>query len=85
MKNKIAIFFLIIIACSSIIGWGFFEDTNQLNVLLENSRPYIGTDFPNKNGYDGYQGLLLLAPAGKCRFALAPQRPGQRTEGVAAG
>jgi len=52
MKNKIGIFFLIIIACSSIIGWNFFEDTNQLNVLLENSRPYIGADFPNKNGYD---------------------------------
>ena len=58
MKNKIAIFFLIIIACSSIIGWGFFEDTNQLNVLLENSRPYIGTDFPNKNGYDG-SGIII--------------------------
>jgi len=58
MKNKIAVFFLIIIACFSIIGWGFFEDTNQLNVLLENSRPYIGTDFPYKNGYDG-SGIII--------------------------
>lgn len=38
---------------SSIIGWQFFEDTNQFKVLLDKSGPYIGTDFPNKNGFDG--------------------------------
>ena len=53
MKNKLGIFFLIFIGCSSIIGWQFFEDANQFNVLLDKSRPYIGTDFPSKNGFDG--------------------------------
>ncbi len=53
MKNKLGIFFLIFIGCSSIIGWQFFEEMNQLNVMLDKSRPYIGTDFPYKNGFDG--------------------------------
>jgi len=53
MENKIRIFFLIIIFWSFIIGWQFFEEKSEIKILLENSRPYIGTDFPNQNGYEG--------------------------------
>ena len=64
MENKVRVFFLIIIFWSFIISWQFFEEKSEIKIFLDKSGPYIGTNFPNQNGFDGSEIKIAVIDTG---------------------
>jgi len=57
MKFRVGVFFLIVI-CVSIVIISQFDAGDNFELLLENSGPYIGVNFPKNLGYEG-NGIVI--------------------------
>ncbi len=57
MKLQLGIFFLIVFAASLVIV-SQLENNEKFELLLENSGPYIGVDYPKELGYKG-EGIVI--------------------------
>ena len=57
MKLQIGVFFIIVI-CVSLVIISQLDERENFELLLENSGPYIGVDYPKELGYQG-EGIVI--------------------------